>query len=441
MPHLFRLHLNKHNHRQMDTMWCLHRLCLQSTPCGHCGTERHSVTDHCPALLNLAIFLTNGRRSRQRLRYLGQFADHVPDEGPRILQRQNRDNTTIQETETQRAQQEITSYFRSAQTERADPVHGQTSPSARRLAPCPSSGTRICAAHQPGRGVDFAPAPHAESAVAAAEASAGSSPHTGYNADGDCDRAPGQAATGSSNNSAVPGLRPVPHSERGPQNALPLLVPQSTEADAKQGHEPGNQGGSTHAGWHPTDSERGPRSHSEIPLHDQDAQCRPGQSPAISLDGTQPKQWRNLASPAQLVLSQHLATCETDHATSDTAEERTGQAGAKASLEEGGLVMVRILLNRTGTVCFVNALLNALTWLTLLCGGLVPACWKHGFALMRCLTEGTHIPVDILACDPFRWIINGDWEMKDLLTQQDTIDFGHFFSCFAPVHHFSLVAG
>ena len=263
--------------------------------------------------------------------------------------------------------------------------------------------------------------------MAATEASTKPTPNPGHGADGDRDREIGQATTGTGDNSAVPGLRPVPHRECGSQHALPLLVPQSSKADAEQRQELGDQGSPAYTEWNPQDLERGSRSNVEISLYDQDADGRPGQSTSLSLDSAQPLQWRNLASPAQLVLSQHLAACEIDFATANTTAERTGEAGAKASLEGDRLAMVRILLNRTGTVCFVNALLNALTWLTMLCRGLVPDCWRHGYALMRSLTLGTHIPVDVLSSEPFRWLITGSWEMKDLLTQQDTIDFGHFF--------------
>ena len=96
VPTLFIQHLHAHNHRQIDAMWCYIRLGLWHSPCTFCGSEQHSLPVRCTALHNLAIFLTNGRRSRQSLRYLGQLADIGTDEGFGTRQRPNRTRSSGQ---------------------------------------------------------------------------------------------------------------------------------------------------------------------------------------------------------------------------------------------------------------------------------------------------------------------------------------------------------
>ena len=65
MPGKLIQHVRQHDYEQYNTMWCLHRLQLFHVPCSFCGSDTHLETSVCPALLNLAVFLTNGRRPGQ----------------------------------------------------------------------------------------------------------------------------------------------------------------------------------------------------------------------------------------------------------------------------------------------------------------------------------------------------------------------------------------
>jgi len=74
----------EHNFLQFQTYMCYHRLALRCMdPCQFCCLRQHA--EQCPALLNLAVFLLNGRgiRGLGRHRYgykdLGQFVDKGTD--------------------------------------------------------------------------------------------------------------------------------------------------------------------------------------------------------------------------------------------------------------------------------------------------------------------------------------------------------------------------
>ena len=65
MPGALVKHLQQHDFKQLNTLWCLYRLQLICQPCLFCGSDQHEESRVCPALLNLAVLLTNGRRSGQ----------------------------------------------------------------------------------------------------------------------------------------------------------------------------------------------------------------------------------------------------------------------------------------------------------------------------------------------------------------------------------------
>ena len=74
----------EHNFLQFQTYMCYHRLASRCMdPCQFCCLRQHA--EQCPALLNLAVFLLNGRgiRGLGRHRYgykdLGQFVDKGTD--------------------------------------------------------------------------------------------------------------------------------------------------------------------------------------------------------------------------------------------------------------------------------------------------------------------------------------------------------------------------
>jgi len=78
LPGKLVLHLKQHDYKQYNTMWCLRRLQQQHNPCTFCGSDPHPESFVCPALLNLAVLLTNGRRPGQSEFDLEQLADPRP---------------------------------------------------------------------------------------------------------------------------------------------------------------------------------------------------------------------------------------------------------------------------------------------------------------------------------------------------------------------------
>ena len=86
--------------------------------------------------------------------------------------------------------------------------------------------------------------------------------------------------------------------------------------------------------------------------------------------------------------------------------------------------LVRVLLNTTGTACYINAFLVALCWCTLLTNGLEPTEWLFGFELMRGLTQWSCVPLNVQLYPPFRWLLTGVWTDDELLAQQDIMEFG-----------------
>ena len=83
-------HLQTHNYKQMNTLWCLRRLGHFHRPCTFCGSEDHLVPTDCVALFNLAVLLTNGRRPRQCDIDLGWPIDSRPTEGLRRFRQAGR---------------------------------------------------------------------------------------------------------------------------------------------------------------------------------------------------------------------------------------------------------------------------------------------------------------------------------------------------------------
>ena len=87
---------------------------------------------------------------------------------------------------------------------------------------------------------------------------------------------------------------------------------------------------------------------------------------------------------------------------------------------------MRVLENDTATMCYVNAAMIALSWLTLLCQSLVPLRWVRGYELMRGLCQWNPIPLNLRVFQPLRWLLFGAFYEADLLSQQDILEFMTF---------------
>lgn len=85
--------------------------------------------------------------------------------------------------------------------------------------------------------------------------------------------------------------------------------------------------------------------------------------------------------------------------------------------------MIRVMLNPDHNLCFVNATLQGLAWLTLLCDGLHADHWTMGFEVMQAITLWTAVPLLISRLQPFLAFLTGDWGLESLGRQHDQMDF------------------
>lgn len=85
---------------------------------------------------------------------------------------------------------------------------------------------------------------------------------------------------------------------------------------------------------------------------------------------------------------------------------------------------IRILYNVNGCMCFANAALLGIAWVTILSDGLHDHMWLQGFELVQQLVQWTPVPLDLRNCLGLHNVLRGDvWGLKDLDKQQDLMDF------------------
>ena len=85
--------------------------------------------------------------------------------------------------------------------------------------------------------------------------------------------------------------------------------------------------------------------------------------------------------------------------------------------------LIPVFLNQTGTICFANAAVLCLAWMTLLVDGFHPQMWTTGFELLRNVYQAAHRPMDLLNHNPFLWLLMGSWTVDRLHHQQDVCEF------------------
>ena len=122
------------------------------------------------------------------------------------------------------------------------------------------------------------------------------------------------------------------------------------------------------------------------------------------------------------VLSLYLASHTCPTSATITAAAATGQT-VDADLR--GVNAVRILLNTSKTICFVNSVVQCLAWTTLLADGFHRDQWRFGFELMRNVTLYSFVPLDLLRHQPFLWLMIGVGVLTEasLQRQQDVREF------------------
>ena len=213
------------------------------------------------------------------------------------------------------------------------------------------------------------------------------------------------------------------------EHAVPEMGPISTEAHAEQRESTPNWRSAQDHAECGEDSPDGPFGGTEISCHDQAAAGRSSsENSAVSADHWQQDEWRTVEHTAQHLLSLHLAACPLYTETTDAAEkqswETTPENAVRDPRDDQVKKLVRVLMNTTGTACYINAFMVALSWCTLLTHSLTSNVWQLGFELMRGLTQWSCVPLNVQLFPPFRWLLTGVWSDDELLAQQDIIEFG-----------------
>ena len=424
MPGALEAHLRQHDYKQYNTMWCHRRLLLTCAPCPCCGSDSHSESHNCPALLNLAVLLANGRHPRQGDFHLGISFD--PRATSELRNQAGGRGQAEQEAQAQR-QGLLHHWFDRRPNVEPDENDGTHHSQARGLHPCAASGISVCTVsstrgREPASSTTGLSSNLAEGGSQSVPATLdGSVCHeNGKGPSGQTEGGPGQCRRG-------PGLHSLqPH--RPEQDDAVSEVGRWPKADgAQQGKTTADWRGEPDSGHHCPSPSVGAGDHAQIPCSLQASiGGQQWENDPILMDGGSQNTGRTVESLANRVISQHLATCAADAAPSNPAAVHIGQAAGKDDVDELPKHMVRILENTTSTMCYVNAALQALAWCTLLCQGLHPRNWRFGYELMRGICQWNPIPLNLRVFQPFLWLLFGAFSEQDLSTQQDILEFTAF---------------
>ena len=423
MPGALALHLQQHDYKQLNTLWCLRRLQLTCTPCPCCGSDSSSDSTDCPALRNLAVLLTNGRRPRQ-----GEFDLGLPFDTDPARKSRNFPGDGGQAQQKAKAQRQcINNWFDRRSNEEHDEADGSHHSQTRRFDSHASSRISVCdVSPTRGRKLTSCP-PGLPSNLAERRSHPILAPHDGPLCNGDGQDSPRQIEECASQRRCGSGLHPLQPHRLQPADAVSEVGCERPEIGAEQGEAAANWRGESDHRHHCPDLAIGARDHSSIPC--------PVQAPSggcqwennfLSMGGGKSNAGRTVESLANSVISQHLATCEIDVAPTNSAEDRTCTAAGTDVVDDRPKHLVRILENDSSTMCYVNAALQALAWCTLLCQGLHPHLWAHGFELLRGLCQWNPIPLNLRVFQPFLWLLFGAFTEQDLMTQQDILEFTAF---------------
>ena len=157
IPMRFVQHLQQdHNYKQMHTLLCYHRLSLHHPlPCSFCGSSEHQA--QCHALLNLAVFLTNGfgpDRGGGDRRCFQDLGPSAHFRAAASLRHERRSEQTQQEAQSRHQEEgsEITIDLLNDNITRAHEHSDQTGAETRGQSEHSLAGERISTAFEPGKG-------------------------------------------------------------------------------------------------------------------------------------------------------------------------------------------------------------------------------------------------------------------------------------------------
>ena len=218
----------------------------------------------------------------------------------------------------------------------------------------------------------------------------------------------------------VPRLCEVSSHMSGPRqdNAVPTLVPSETEPSTNFGSGIADQRSPAQPGQHTEDNGRPTSDTALSRAHQAEGGTRVSSGDPVALDSLASSVAGVVARAESTVLPQYLAA-HPDPATSPAP----GQATFGQAVAEGVVRLIPVFLNQTGTICFANAAVLCLAWMTLLVDGFHPQMWTTGFELLRNVYQAAHRPMDLLNHNPFLWLLMGSWTVDRLHHQQDVCEF------------------
>ena len=428
IPMRFVQHLQQdHNYKQMHTLLCYHRLSLHHPlPCSFCGSSEHQA--QCHALLNLAVFLTNGfgpDRGGGDRRCFQDLGPSAHFRAAASLRHERRSEQTQQEAQSRHQEEgsEITIDLLNDNITRAHEHSDQTGAETRGQSEHSLAGERISTAFEPGQGE------HSTSAIAAEPNLAQERPQhllsetrvgPDHDANPGCptDNSPGREA----GRSSVSGVHDsTPGAERCREiHALPSLE-LSTEvlAASREGRD-SDVGGGAQCFQH-TASDEGQQCNIEIPLPEESQGWHGPAASAMAVDRIPPQLSGTLARTGAIIASRHLAV---DSSSFETTDARSAASGGPASEGSVSYGLIRVFLNPSGTACSANSVVCCLAWLMLLADGFKHELWRVGFELMRNVVYQTLVPIDLLRHAPFVWLLTGAWSIERFREeQQDATEF------------------
>jgi len=445
---LFLSHLmDVHNYHQYLTEKLHHLLLMLQTAktCPYCGSTSHAsaVGKRCIAIFNLATALCNGWTIRRDGR-----AEHGSgilnlEECPQSCstqaawpwrRKQRKQGSSSDRAHGQKAQggqsQADAGSTQGPQSGVASP-HGEIDPEAGGHVELPPDGTSIPGPRQHWQW-EHNPGSHpSHTGMEIGSKLLQGSTETPARADND-DGAAGQGSQTepvSDPRRCGQGMLAPPHSGPEHGDAIPEVESSGPMSGTDGRQMPASPGGAETPGRN--DSTDGRQCHhSEVPLdaaHGRHAD----KGNTVVMDGVITDQSGTVASNQISDFSLMLAACAMQgevpqHATFSTSSA-IEQTGMKPRL-------VRLLLNPSRTLCYANAALQCLAWVSILCSKVIEAAWKHNYGLIDALTKWTPVPLTLYDFAPFQDLFNGgDWGLREKDRQNDLNDFtSHILMLMAP---------
>ena len=435
LQHLF----DVHNFHQMDTEHC-HNLLIElhnTSPCDLCGSAQHSKATgkRCVALFNLAVYLCNsyGLNRGRADGYEPGSQDLEAPVGIPCFEPDSDDQGRVHRRDSKRQKTEDCSGPRQRAGQGSEPIQAPhsriigrnhpaletTGSSARRLDQCSVDGGPVPDSLQHGRGLNSAghvPSLEGLATTAGEDGPTSTSPGEGH----DGHFAPtidsvGQCGTDRCHQN---GLRQVPPGECTGTNALFGMESTDQDVGTHEGQALGSpRNSSLHQQHHPSPGRAS--GHGPISLPEEIGRSSDPSS-SMAMGGLNEEQSRTLARGQDSVLPLFLAVDYGTHQTTGTSEIQSRTTSQSGLMRHA----IRILYNVNGCMCFANAALLGIAWVTILSDGLHDHMWLQGFELVQQLVQWTPVPLDLRNCLGLHNVLRGDvWGLKDLDKQQDLMDF------------------